>query len=79
MTNYERIKNLSLEGMAEEIKLIANWDSKEKAKANKVDNFYINYLKAKGDNIQNVPFCPCYKLGESLNSGMKCSNCGREL
>lgn len=27
----------------------------------------------------NTEKCPCYKYGKSLNSGMKCSNCGREL
>lgn len=33
MNNYERIINLSMEEMAEEIRLIANWDRKEKNKA----------------------------------------------
>lgn len=47
MTNYERIKGLSLEEMAEEIKLIANWDREERNKANKIDSFYVDYLKAK--------------------------------
>lgn len=45
MTNYERIGNLSIEEMAKEIKLIANWDRKEKRKTEKDENFYIEYLK----------------------------------
>lgn len=47
MNNYERIKNLNIEEMAEEIRLIANWDKKQKSKANKDEYFYINYLKTK--------------------------------
>lgn len=43
MTNYERIKNLSIEEMAKEIKLIANWDRKEKLKKMKI--FILNILK----------------------------------
>lgn len=45
MNNYERIKGLTIEKMAEEIKLIANWDRREVSKANKVEDFYIDYLK----------------------------------
>jgi hypothetical protein len=44
MTNYERIKNLTIEEMAEEIKLIANWDKNERNKANKDEEWYKNYL-----------------------------------
>lgn len=44
MTNYERIKNLTKEELAEEIKLIANWNRREVNKANKIDNFFLDYL-----------------------------------
>lgn len=44
MTNFERIKIMTKEQLAEEIKLIANWDRKELAKANKVDNWFLDYL-----------------------------------
>lgn len=51
MTNYERIKNLSIEDMAKEIKQIANWDKKESDKANKIEGFYIDYLNQNDKNI----------------------------
>lgn len=44
MTNFERIKNMTRKQLAEEIRLIANWDKKELAKANKVDNWFLEYL-----------------------------------
>lgn len=46
MTNYERIKNLSIEELSEELKLIANWNRKEVRKTNKIDNFYKDYLNS---------------------------------
>ncbi|MBD5589286.1 hypothetical protein [Clostridium botulinum] len=54
MTNYERIKNLNIEEMAEEIKLIANWDRKEKRKAEKDKNFYLEYLKIKANRREKT-------------------------
>lgn len=44
MTNYERIMKMTKEELANEIKLIANWDRKEVSKANKVEGFYADYL-----------------------------------
>lgn len=44
MTNFERIKNMTREQLAEEIRLIANWDKKEVAKVNKIDNWFLDYL-----------------------------------
>jgi len=44
MTNYERIKNYTIEEMAEEIREIANWDRKEKKKAEKDEQFYVKWL-----------------------------------
>ena len=44
MTNYERIKNLTKDEMAEEIKLIANWSRNEVAKANDIEEFFLDYL-----------------------------------
>jgi hypothetical protein len=55
MNNYERIKNLSLEEMAEEIKAIANWDRKEKRKAEKDSQWYIRYLKTEIEE-SNQPY-----------------------
>jgi hypothetical protein len=46
MKNYERIKNMTVEEMAEEIKLIANWDRKQKKIAEQDENFYVNWLNA---------------------------------
>jgi hypothetical protein len=46
MTNYERIKGLSIEELAEELKLIANWDRKEVKKANNIEDFYVDYLNS---------------------------------
>ena len=50
---------------------------------------FIDLLKdcdKEGVNIENFlryakeqEECSCYRLGESTNSGMRCSNCGREL
>lgn len=54
MTNYERIRNLSIEEMAKEIKLIANWDRKEKRNAEKDENFYIEYLKMKATKREKI-------------------------
>lgn len=44
MTNFERIKNMTKEELAKEIKLIANWDRKELCKANKIEGFFLDYL-----------------------------------
>lgn len=44
MTNFERIKNMTKEQLAEEIRLIANWDKRELDKANKIDNWFLEYL-----------------------------------
>lgn len=44
MTNYERIKSLTIEEMAQEIKLIANWDRKQKRKAERDEHWYEKYL-----------------------------------
>lgn len=47
MTNYERIVNMSKEELAEELRLVANWDRREKNKAEKYcDNFYLEWLNA---------------------------------
>lgn len=57
MTNYEKIKSFTVEEMAEEIKTIANWDRKEKAKAEKDENFYINWLnKDYEDGSADFPY-----------------------
>ncbi|MDY2737111.1 hypothetical protein [Intestinibacter sp.] len=50
MTNFEKIKDMTIEELANEIKLIANWDRKEKRKAEKDENFYINWLKSECKN-----------------------------
>lgn len=50
MTNYERLQKLTLEEMAIEIKEIANWDSMQKRKANKIKNFYSDWLNANFEN-----------------------------
>ena len=47
MDNFERIKNMTREELAAEIKLIANWDRKEKRKAEKDDEFYLKWLNSK--------------------------------
>ncbi|MEG1310478.1 MAG: hypothetical protein RR942_06555 [Romboutsia sp.] len=49
MTNFERIKNMAREQLAEEIRLIANWDKKELTKANKIDNWFLEYLDKEVD------------------------------
>jgi len=71
MTNYERIQSLSIEQMANEIKAVANWDRKEKVKAERDEQFYINYLSAEApddkckqmdtDYCRNE--CPLCRLG----------------
>jgi len=50
MTNYEKIKSLSIQELAEELKLIANWNRKEVKKTNKIDNFYVDYLNSESKN-----------------------------
>lgn len=42
---------------------------------NDIDSIIKALLKLKKEKEQ----CSCYKFGKSSNSGMKCSNCGREL
>ncbi len=55
MTNYKKLINMSIEEMAMEIKLIANWDRKEKGKAEKDENFYSDYLlKDSGVECRNM-------------------------
>lgn len=52
MTNYERIKNMTLEELAKELALVAEWDRKELAKCKKyvgVENFMIECLKMEVD------------------------------
>ena len=71
MTNYDRIRNLTIEELANEIKAIANWSSKEKKKANQDEQFYINYLHSEvqddkckvmdSDYCKNE--CPLCRLG----------------
>nr|WP_312985407.1 hypothetical protein [Clostridioides sp.] len=46
MTNYERIKNMDKQELAEEIRLIANWDRKQQRKAKQDEKFYLNWLNA---------------------------------
>lgn len=46
MNNYERIMNMTPSELAEEIKLIANWDRKDKKVADKHDSFYLDWLNA---------------------------------
>ena len=46
MTNFERIKNMTLEELAEEIKLIAKWDRKFVKKADKYPQFYLEWLQS---------------------------------
>jgi hypothetical protein len=58
MKNYERIKNLTIEEMAEEIKLIANWDRKEKKKAEQDGQFYVKWL-----NAENTMNDKCKRMG----------------
>lgn len=61
MTNYERMKNFTLEQMANEMKAIANWNRKEKRKAERDENFYINYLKTEAIEdkckVMNTDYC----------------------
>jgi len=72
MTNYERIKNLTIEEMANEIKAIVNWDRKEKNKAEQDDQFYINYLNEKSPDVKCSLMdsdyckneCPLCRLGD---------------
>lgn len=45
MTNYEKMISMTKEELAEEIKLIANWDRKELNKVKNDENFFLNYLK----------------------------------
>ncbi len=47
MTNFEKIKDMSKEELAEEIRLIANWDRKQKRIAEKDENFYLKWLNKK--------------------------------
>lgn len=42
MTNFERVKNMTKEELSEEIRLIANWDRKQKRIAEQ--DFYIKLL-----------------------------------
>lgn len=46
MTNFERIKNMSKEELAVELKLIAEWDRKNVDVAKKYPQFYIQWLNA---------------------------------
>lgn len=39
----------------------------------------IEVEKDRGNIKQGLDQCACSKYGKSLNSGIKCSNCGREL
>jgi len=36
MNKYEQFKSMTLEEMAHELMLVANWDKKDKAKADKI-------------------------------------------
>ena len=52
MNKYEQLKQISLEEMAVELMAVANWDKKDKAKADKIfgknnPNLYIEILKMK--------------------------------
>lgn len=48
-----------------------------------LNNSHISILIKKEMNIEKevskIEQCTCSKYGKSLNSGIKCSNCGREL
>lgn len=64
MKNYELIKNMSIEQLAEELKLVANWDRKQKAIAEQDEDFYIKWLNKE----INVPI-------ERLNLSVREYNC----
>ncbi len=44
MTNFEKIKQMTKEELAEELRLIANWDRKQKRIAEQDEDFYIKWL-----------------------------------
>lgn len=44
MNNFERIKQMTKEELAEELRLVANWDRKQKNIAEKDEDFYIKWL-----------------------------------
>lgn len=46
MTNFEKIKNMSKEELANELKLIAEWDRKNVLIAKKYPQFYIEWLNS---------------------------------
>lgn len=46
MNNFERIKQMSKEELAQELKLLANWDKKQKRIAEQDEDFYIKWLDA---------------------------------
>lgn len=51
MNNFERIKQMTKEELAEELRLVANWDKKHKNKAEKsCDNFYLDWLNAESNS-----------------------------
>lgn len=64
MTNYELIKNMSVEQLAEELKLVANWDREQKNIAEQDEDFYIKWLSKE----INVPI-------EKLNLSVREYNC----
>lgn len=44
MTNFERIKSMSVEELAEELRLIAEWDRSQVKIAKKYPQFYTEWL-----------------------------------
>lgn len=45
MNNFERIKQMTKEELAEELRLVANWDRKQKRIAEQDEDFYIKWLE----------------------------------
>lgn len=65
MDNFERIKCMTKEELAKEIRLIANWDRKHFKKAEKMgDKFYLDWLEAECDpnRISDGKAIKCCKL-----------------
>lgn len=46
MTNFERIKNMSVDELAKELKLIAEWDRSQVKIARKYPQFYKEWLNS---------------------------------
>ena len=75
MANYFRIKDygkVKLEGGTIEV-------GAEKWMAKYLDVPVENVEEITLEEFESEEQCACSKYGKSLHSGIKCSNCGREL